>query len=132
MQLDTEEVSLVASILVATIATFVDEFAASTVIKALKIVALILSLFFAYVKIKTSKPYFGYIDLIDWVHMGALYRVQIPRSTHGRGKTPYVKLQRVSGDGSISDISARTLIESDGLVSVLVPVAAQMRVEIRK
>ncbi|WP_145769810.1 hypothetical protein [Denitratisoma oestradiolicum] len=129
---ESEDVALLASVAIATIAAVIDTFYGSPVFKALKILSLFLSLGLAYHRIKTSKPYFKDMPESAWKAVGQQYEVRISKSEHGRGKSPHARCLVPGQTGGFAECWADAEVGSDGEVVVQVNSPAALRIEIRK
>lgn len=129
---ETEDVVLLGSVAVATAATLIDTFYGSPLFKALKIVALFLSLWLAYHRIKTSKPYFKDMSASSWNVVGQQYEIRIPKSEHKRGKCPHARCLVPGQAGGYAECFADAEVGSEGEVVVQVNSPEAIRIVIRK
>ena len=129
--IDTEDVLLVLSIVVAIAASLIDAVVASTLFKVLKIAALVLSLGLAWHRITTSKPFIRDISPEAWQQVGEELEVRISRKEHGRGKTPKPRALVKDPDGFAEGVTDM-IVDDAGTVIYRVAARFPIRVEIRK
>lgn len=129
---ETEDVILLVAVAIATATTLIDTFYGSPLFKVLKILALFLSLWLAYHRIKTSKPYFKNMVASSWMAVGQMYEVRIAKSEHRRGKTPHARCFVPSQSGAYEECIANVEVSNDGEVVVQVNSPVAFRIDIRK
>ena len=127
-----EDVALVVAVATATVATLVDTFYGSELFKALKIISLFLSLGLAYVRIKTSKPYYKDIEKLSWRAVGQRYEIRVPRSEHGRGKSPHARSLMQGPTGGYAECIDQPEVVAGGEVVVRADNPEVLRLEVRK
>lgn len=132
MRNSDEDILLLGTVVSSFVATVIDDIYDSFLFKLLKLFATCLSIYLAWSRYKTSKPFHVAVKSNDWKPTKTGLQIEIPRTTHGRGKSPTVALQKLNADDSISQIIGRVAIEPDGKIIILGAVAFDMRVEIRK
>lgn len=129
---EAEDVALLTSVAIATVAALADTFYGSPMFKALKILSLFLSLGLAYHRIRTSRPYFKDMSETSWKPVGQQYEIRIPKSEHGRGKSPHARCLTPRQTGGFSERWADAEVGSDGEVVVQIDSPSALRIEIRK
>lgn len=127
-----EDIALLVAVATATVATLVDTFYGSELFKALKILSLFLSLWLAYVRIKTSKPYYKDIQESSWRAVGQRYEIRVPRSEHKRGKSPHARSLMRGPTGGYSECMDQPEVVVGGEVMVTADYPEVLRLEVRK
>lgn len=129
---DGEDIALLVTVAIATVAALVDTFYGSALFKALKIISLFLSLGLAYLRIKTSKPYYKDIQASSWLAVGQHYEIRVPRSEHQRGKSPHARSLVQGQTGGYAECMDQPEVVTGGEVVVRADYPETLRLEIRK
>jgi hypothetical protein len=132
MRNSDEEILLLVTTVMSFITMLIDDIYENILFKLLKLLSVCLSIYFAWSRYKTSKPFYLTFKSNDWRPAENGFQITILRTTHQRGKSPTIALQHVNIDGSVSQISGRVESKADGTIIVLSPVPYDMRIEIRK
>lgn len=129
---ESEDIALVASIAIATLAAVIDTVYGSPVFKALKIISLILSFGLAIHRVRTSKPYYKEILESDWIAAGNEYVMKIAKSEHKRGKFPHVRCLVPGESGGYSECFTDGEVDAEGNIVIQINQPGSIRVEVRK
>lgn len=129
--METEDLVLVASILLTIAASWLDFVLGSTVFKIVKVLAPIVSLGVAIHKIRTSKPFVKDVPADAWLPIKDGYEYRILRSEHGRGNQPKPRLLLEKPDGYAEGM-AEMVVNDDGAVIYRVNTPTPIRAEVRK
>ena len=129
---DKEQVALIAALVIATVATGLDEFYESDGFKAAKIFALIVGLWLAIYRLRTYRPYVAVVEAGQFEsHPERGFEFTIPRSVHKRGHTPSSACF-VEADGGWADAFCGFVVNDDGDVIIQVNEPMRFRVSIRR
>ena len=130
--LDTEDIILLASITALLVASIVDAAVESSFFKGAKIIALVVSLYLAWDRIRTARPFWKDVLASEWTkRVGNDYEFRLTRKQHGRGKTPYPQAMELGADG-YARVGLDELVLSDGTVVFRVNTPVALRLEVRK
>lgn len=130
--LEAEDLALLGSIAALLAASIVDAAVESSFFKAAKIIALVVSLYLAWDRIRTARPFWKDVAAKDWTQLANReFEIRVPRSQHGRGKTPYPRAMESGADG-YSRVGLDELVLPDGTVVFRVGQPTALRLEVRK
>lgn len=114
------------------LASIVDAAVESSLFKAAKIIILIVSLYLAWDRIRKTRPYWKDVGTSDWTSLSTSeYEFRLPRSMHGRGKTPHPRAMEL-GPAGYTSVGLDELIQPDGTVIFRVSQPLALRLEVRK
>lgn len=130
---ESEDIALVASIAIATIAAIIDTIYGSLFFKALKIIGLILSFGLAIHRIRTSKPYYKDVTEHDWIEReNNTFEFQITKTEHKRGKFPHSRCLVPGISGGYTECLADAEVGNNGTIVVQINRPGNIRIEVRK
>jgi hypothetical protein len=130
--LDTEDFALLGSIAALLLASIADAAADSSLYKGAKIIALVVSLYLAWDRIRTARPFWKDVLDSEWLEdSSGYYEIRLSRKQHGRGKTPYTRAMQLGADG-YARVSLIELVLADGTVVFRTNCRASLRLEVRK
>jgi hypothetical protein len=130
--IEAEDIALLVSVSVAAAAVLVDEVYGSTAFKALKILALLLSLGLAVHRIRSGKPFYKDFPASSWVKAGERFELVVPRSEHKRGKHPSARCLTKNEAGTYGGCYAEATNRENGDLLLRANQAFDLRVEVRK
>lgn len=130
--LDTEDIVLLVSVTALLVASVVDAAVESTFFRGAKIIALVVSLYLAWDRIRTARPFWKDVLASEWTKLATNdYEYRLTRRQHRRGKTPFPRAMELGADG-YARVGLDELVLSDGTVVFRVNTPVPLRLEVRK
>ncbi len=132
LNFEAEDILLLAGVVTLLTVSIAEAAHDSTIYKGVKILALLISLYLAWDRIRTSRPYWRDVKRGDWTKLsGREYELRLTRREHRRGRTPFPRAMAPESDG-FAEVELDQRAGADGTVIFRVASPVDLRLEVRR